>query len=219
MAPAVLPAAWFLLLYSLSWLGYWLYRLLGEEDAAAEFPDVDDAWREARAKLDAQGIGLADAPLYLILGRPAAGEDALFQAAEQQVAVRAPASADAPASRLRSPGSDFRHLAGASAWGRLASLLAGEEEASLSMSGTAAAAAADKTIQFGSDAMGIPQENIDELRELLAKQQQRDLTPAERGRLQELAELTRGPAQPKRRPSLMPMHKYVAPNGCDSYAS
>src|SRR6516162_3027808 len=45
----------FLLLYALSWLGYWLYRLLGEEDAAAEFPDVDDAWREACAKLEAQG--------------------------------------------------------------------------------------------------------------------------------------------------------------------
>ena len=31
----------FLLLYGLSWIGYWLWRLLGEETAAAEFPDVD----------------------------------------------------------------------------------------------------------------------------------------------------------------------------------
>ena len=100
----------FLLLYALSWLGYWLYRLLGEEDAAAEFPDVDDAWREACAKLEAQGIGLADAPLYLILGRPAAGDDALFQAAEQQVAVRAPAASRRPAPRLRAPGRHLRHL-------------------------------------------------------------------------------------------------------------
>jgi hypothetical protein len=191
----------FLLLYALSWLGYWLYRLLGEEDAAAEFPDVDEAWREACAKLEAQGIGLADAPLYLILGRPAAGEDALFQAAEQQVAVRAPASADAPLRVYAHRDAIFVTCAGASAWGRFAALLAGEEEAGFAMPGNAPAAA-DKTIQFGSEAMGIPQESIDELRELLAKQQQRDLTPAERGRLQELAELTKGPAQPKRRASL-----------------
>jgi hypothetical protein len=199
--PFYLPLM-FLLLYALSWLGYWLYRLLGEEVAVAEFPDVADAWREACSKLEAQGIGLADAPLYLILGRPAAGEDALFQAAEQQVAVRAPAAADVPLRVYAHREAIFVTCAGASAWGRLAALLAGEEEAAMAMPGNTAAAAADKTIQFGSEAMGISPEAIDELRELLAKQQQRDLTPAERGRLQELAELTKGPAQPKRRPSL-----------------
>src|SRR5207302_2049197 len=31
----------FLLVWALSWLGYWLWRLLGEEEAAADFPDVD----------------------------------------------------------------------------------------------------------------------------------------------------------------------------------
>ncbi|HEY1380304.1 MAG TPA: type VI secretion protein IcmF/TssM N-terminal domain-containing protein [Gemmataceae bacterium] len=193
----------FLLLYALSWLGYWVWRLLGEEEAAAEFPDVDAAWREAVAKLDAQGIGLADAPLYLVLGRPAAGEDALFQAAEQQVAVRAPAAADVPLRVYAHRDAIFVTCGGASAWGRFAALLAGEEEAGGSVLKTAAPAA-DKTIQFGSEAMGIPQEMIDELRELLAKQQQRDLTPEERSRLQELAELTKGPAQPKRRAALSP---------------
>src|SRR3954447_12351118 len=74
--PFFLPVL-FLLLYALSWLGYWLWRLLGEEEAAADFPDVDAAWREAVRKLDASGIALADAPLFLILGRPAAGNDTL----------------------------------------------------------------------------------------------------------------------------------------------
>src|SRR5437868_13462932 len=86
LRPYYLPIV-FLLLYVLSWLGYWLYRLLGEGEVGTEFPDVDDAWREATAKLEEQGIGLADAPIYLILGRPAAGDDALFQAAEQQMSV------------------------------------------------------------------------------------------------------------------------------------
>ena len=62
------------------------------------------------AKLEAKGIGLADAPMYLILGRPAAGEDALFQAAEQQVAVRAPAAGRCAAAGVRQPGRDLRHL-------------------------------------------------------------------------------------------------------------
>jgi hypothetical protein len=191
----------FLLLYALSWLGYWLYRLLGEEDAIPEFPDVDDAWREAAAKLESQGIGLADAPLYLILGRPAAGEDALFQAAEQPVAVRAPTAGDAPLRVYAHRDAIFVTCGSASAWGRFAAMLAGEEDSGGSVL-RAAAPSGDKTIQFGSESMGIPQENIDELRELLAKQQQRDLTPAERGRLQELAELTKGPATPKKRASL-----------------
>ena len=191
----------FLLLYALSWLGYWLYQLLGEEAGAAEFPDIDDAWREARAKMEEKGIGLADAPLYVILGRPAAGDDALFQSADQQIAVRAPAAADVPLRVYAHRDAIFVTCAGASGWGRFAALLAGEEEATATMP-TAAAAAADKTIVFGSEAMGISQEHIDELRELLSKQQQRDLTPAERTRLQELAELTRGPAQPKRRAAL-----------------
>jgi hypothetical protein len=202
LRPYYLPLM-FLLLYLLSWLGYWVWRLLGEEEAAAAFPDVDDAWREAVATLDSKGIGLADAPLYLILGRPAAGEDALFQASEQQFAVRAPAAADAPLRVYAHRDAIFVTCAGASAWGRFAALLAGEVDTS-GPAPTAAAAAADKTIQFGSEAMGMGQEMIDELRELLAKQQQRDLTPAERSRLQELAELTKGPAQPKRRASLSP---------------
>src|SRR4051812_390828 len=62
-----LPAL-FLLVVALAWLGYWLWRLFGEEEAAADFPDVDAAWSEAVRKLDAAGIGLADAPLFLILG-------------------------------------------------------------------------------------------------------------------------------------------------------
>src|SRR5439155_1397750 len=54
----------FLLVYALSWLGYWLWRLFGEEEAAADFPDVDAAWAEAVRKLDAAGVALADAPLF-----------------------------------------------------------------------------------------------------------------------------------------------------------
>src|SRR5581483_10918416 len=80
----------FLLVYALSWLAYWLWQLFGEEEAAADFPDVADAWRDAVRALDAAGVGLADAPLFLILGRPEAGTDALLQAAQANTTVRAP---------------------------------------------------------------------------------------------------------------------------------
>src|SRR5438128_2414915 len=58
----------FLLVYALCWLFYWLLRLLGEEEAEAEFPDVAAAWRDAVHQLDRAGVALADAPLFLILG-------------------------------------------------------------------------------------------------------------------------------------------------------
>jgi hypothetical protein len=186
----------FLLVYILSWLGYWLYRLLGEENAAAEFPDVDDAWRKAVAELEANGIAPADAPLYLVLGRPVDGEDAFFKAAEQQMIVRAPAAADVPLRVYANREAIYVVCAGASAWGRFSAVLAGEDKASGSVLSSAVNVPTDKTMRFDELEMS------DELRDLLSKQQQRDLTPAERARLQELAEMSKGPAQSKKKASL-----------------
>jgi hypothetical protein len=190
----------FLLVYALGWLGYGLFRLVGEQNAKAEFTDIDDAWREAVDTMEAQGIGVSDVPLYVVLGRPAAAEDALVQAAELQVVVRAPTAADVPLRVYALRDAIFVTCAGASTWGRFAGLLAGEEEAKAAP--LSAVPSGEKTIQFGSEAMGITPESIDELRELLAKQLQRDLTAAERTRLQELAELTKGAGRTKRRASL-----------------
>jgi hypothetical protein len=194
--PFFLPVL-FLLLYAMSWLGYWLWRLLGEEEEAADFPDVDAAWREAVRKLDANGIALADAPLFLIVGRPASGTDALFQAAQVSTTVRAPATPDAPLRVYAHRDAIFVTCEGASAWGRFAAVLAGEVEPD---NPTAATAPADagKTIQFG-EQMGMAPELVDEMRSLLAQREQRELTPAENARLRELAELTKGPPTAQRR--------------------
>lgn len=188
----------FLLLYVLCWAGYFIWKILGEGEASGEFPDIEAAWSEATAKLYDQGIDLADAPLYLILGRPSAGEDAFFQAGGQQIAVRSPTAANSPIRIHAHRDAIYVTCGGASAWGQFASMLGGEADSSPSIPG-AAPFAADKTIQFGAEALGVSPEFIDELRELLAKQQQRDLTPEEKARLQELAELTKGPAGGKRR--------------------
>lgn len=71
----------FLLLYALAWLGWWLWKLLTEEEVS-RFPDIDEAWEEAVAALEQEGIDLKELPLFLVLGQPAAGEQALFKAAQ-----------------------------------------------------------------------------------------------------------------------------------------
>jgi hypothetical protein len=195
-----LPLA-FLVVWGVSWLGYWLYRSPGDGASTKSFPDIDAAWAEVIAALSAESIGIADAPIYLILGRAAAGEEALIQAAEQPVVVRAPAGPDAPLRVYANRDAIFVTCAGASAWGRYCALLAGEEGSDASVV-KVSVPAGDKTIQFGTESTGMQPEQLDELRELLAKQQQRDLTAAERSRLQELAELTKGTAKAKQKVSL-----------------
>ncbi len=185
----------FILLYLLSWLGYYLWRLLNEEEAAADFPDIDQAWREAVAKLDAAGIAPADAPLFLVLGRPAAGEDALMQSAAITSTVRAPR--EGPLRVYANRDAIYVTCGGASAWGRFAARLAGEapEESSIARKADAGA-----TVVFGAS-LGIAVELADEMRALLAARETRDLTPTEAARLRDLAEMTKG-ATPKRTAAL-----------------
>jgi hypothetical protein len=192
-----LPAAG-LLVYALLLLVYWFWRLMGEDEGEAEFPDIVAAWDEAVRKLEAAGIGLADAPLFLVLGRPEAGEDALFQAGQVGTNVRAPAGESAPLRVYAHRDAIFVTCAGASAWGRFAAMLAGD----VGDAGAAPAAPAiDRTIQFGAQ-MGIPQEQVDEMRNLLTVREQRPLTPEEEARLRELADMAKGPAAAKRRVAL-----------------
>src|SRR5437870_326346 len=42
----VWPAAIFLLIYALAWLGWLLWKLLAAEEESSEFPDIDAAWDE-----------------------------------------------------------------------------------------------------------------------------------------------------------------------------
>jgi hypothetical protein len=78
----------FLVGYGLFWLFWWLWRLLGPDRQAGEFDDVEQAWSKAVAELNRAGIGLADVPVFLVLGRPAGGLDALFAAMRQPFQVR-----------------------------------------------------------------------------------------------------------------------------------
>lgn len=78
----------FLLVYTLCWLSWWLFQLLAPEQEMTDFPDIDEAWAEAVAALNEAGVGLADAPLYLVIGQSEAKEEALFQAAQLKLLVK-----------------------------------------------------------------------------------------------------------------------------------
>lgn len=84
------PTAWlaeiwlpllFLILYVNLWLGWALWKLSRPEQQPSPFPDIDAAWDDACDALARAGLDLRRVPLYLVLGRPRSGEEALFDTA------------------------------------------------------------------------------------------------------------------------------------------
>jgi hypothetical protein len=112
------------IVYALSWLGWWLWQLLWGEDEASPFPDIDDAWREAVAAPTPRR-STCDAPLFLVLGRPAGGEPALFQAHRCNSSSASAAADRRSARRLGRHRWHLRHLCRRLATGRFARLLVG----------------------------------------------------------------------------------------------
>jgi hypothetical protein len=117
----------FLLLYTLCWLSYWLWRLLVSEDEGLRFPDIEEAWEEAKASLRQAGLNVSDVPLFLFLGQPEDDEKALFQAAQINLLVKqAPTRDDAPLHVYANRDAIYLTCAGASLLGRHARYLAGK---------------------------------------------------------------------------------------------
>ncbi len=116
----------FVLLCAVGVAGWRVWRLLGPEREPEDFPDILEAWQEARGALRQAGIGLTDVPLFLVLGRPAAGADMLFTASRFAFPVRqVPRRAGAPVQVYANPEGIYVICPGASLLGRLAELLAG----------------------------------------------------------------------------------------------
>jgi hypothetical protein len=121
-----LPIA-FLLLLALLWLSYWFYTLLVTEEEGPSFPEIDQAWHEAKDALREAGLGLADLPLFIILGQPEDDERALFAAAQLELEVGpAPARAEAPLHLYATREAIYLTCAGASLTGMFAQSLAGK---------------------------------------------------------------------------------------------
>jgi hypothetical protein len=86
-----LHAVWlpllFLLLYAGGWFAWWFFRLIAD-GPRGNFPDLDTAWGEVRAKLSAAGIELKTTPVFLVLGRPKTDAADFFAATGVPFAVR-----------------------------------------------------------------------------------------------------------------------------------
>ncbi len=117
----------FLTGYVLFWLGWWALSLLTPEPDSADFPDIDEAWAEALKALEESSIDPAEAPLFLVIGRPARSTEDLFAAAQWPLQVRhVPRRADAPLHIYATREAIFVTCAGASLMGRAAELLSEE---------------------------------------------------------------------------------------------
>jgi hypothetical protein len=209
----------FLLVYALGWLGWWLWRLLTAEEEASYYPDIDAAWDAAVHSLATHRLGVADLPLFLVLGRPEGpegldrfekarvGEEALFnQAAQLNLIVKqAPAGAQAPLHVYAGRDALYVTCAGASLLGRQAALLAGDVEApaSVDMAGqpNLGESPADATLRPGSAPVQV-QKIVDMVRDIA--KEGREPTEEERREIRRLERLDRP------RPSLMKDNAAVA---------
>ena len=124
----------------IAWNIWWLWKLATDQYENIEFPDIANAWKSALAKLREQaaetaktpkyrdqGIDLANTPIYLVLGRPAAGEEGLFSASQVGWRIRGiPAGADEPIHVWACKDAIVITCAGASQLGALAKAISKE---------------------------------------------------------------------------------------------
>jgi hypothetical protein len=187
-----------LLFVILCWLGWWVWQLLRPEEELSNFPDIDEAWEQATRALYQGGIDLSEKPLFLVIGRPAAVEEAMYQAAELRLGVRqAPSAAGAPlhvyAFRDGRHDSVFVTCAGASLLGKYAGILSGDQEAIELPQPADGASQASIDLSKTARPEGDVKQVLEILRE--AKRQGRELTEEERKQILKM--------ERKGRPSLL----------------
>lgn len=120
----------YLTLYLLAWTVWWLRLVLHSTAANLDHVDIDLAWDEAMQALATAHIDLAQVPIFLVLGRAAEDEAALFAGAELELTVeQTPRAADAPLHVYAGERGVFVTCVGASLLGQQA--LAMAEEAGL----------------------------------------------------------------------------------------
>src|SRR5205807_1568758 len=118
----------FLLVYLLTWLGWWLWVLLAAEEELSAHPDIDAAWEATVLKLKDGGIDVTEVPLFLVLGQPEGSLDALFKGSQIDfVAGQESKHFGAPLQVYANADAVFVACPGASLLSRQAMLLADED--------------------------------------------------------------------------------------------
>ena len=92
----------FLLVYIGAWLGWWFFTLLTDPHDS-RYPDITSAWSAGMRALAAAGIDPAEAPLYLVIGKPRSGTVDFFASTKLSFAVRAEPRARRAGPGLRDP--------------------------------------------------------------------------------------------------------------------
>ncbi|HET6572204.1 MAG TPA: type VI secretion protein IcmF/TssM N-terminal domain-containing protein, partial [Fimbriiglobus sp.] len=201
LQPYFLPLL-FLLVVLFSWLAYGLWVFFAAGTEAAEFPDIQAAWAEAVHRLDASGMRVGDAPLFLVLGRPAAGLDALFLAAGVKEIVRTPSQGEPPVRVYAWEEAVFVVCPGASAWGRFCTEVS--NPSAEPNWGGGAPANPGATLDPGGAFAGVDPMLRAEMEDLLRESSRRDLTAPEVARLREWVEVVQTAQGPARRKVVIP---------------
>jgi hypothetical protein len=197
----------FMLFYVLCWLGWWLWTLLVTEDEYVQFPDITEAWEEARRALDRAGIDLREVPLFLVVGRTEGPPETLFQAARLPLVVKqAPARPEAPLHVYASREAVYVTCEKVSLLGSHAALLAGEGSevpGSLSDEDPGTLAMIEMTMRPGNAPSAVPA--IQAILER-ARKENRQLTPEEKRRIRTMARKDRSLKPPVRNPEEVDRH-------------
>ncbi len=86
----------FYLVLMLLWAAAWLFKLLAPNQPEAIYPDIDQAWIDILSSLEKSGIGIADTPVFLVLGDHPNGLEPFFRALPNGLMVAGGSSPDSP---------------------------------------------------------------------------------------------------------------------------
>ncbi len=183
LKPIYLPVV-FALVYLLSWLGYLIWVTVSGGDRV-EHPDIQAAWTEAMIDLQAAGYDIREQRVYLVLGHPNEGDEALFMAHGGKIDLRVPDDPDAPLRIYVGSEGIFVCCSVASTWGMYASALANPDAVPPEFD---LKSMSNVTLTPGQALRGVDDSVQDEFYRLLQIQNERSLTEAEKTRLLELGE-------------------------------
>lgn len=173
-----MPILW-LLFYLVLILCYVLYHLMTRDESVGYYQDIDDAWRAGVEALRKNNLELGRLPLFLILGRAEAGDNAIFTAAGLPLELRQTPAGDAPVHVYATAKAIFVTCPGASVLGGLSAWLHGE---GIAISGGLEEDGDNKTLKPGQSGGG---RGAAEVADLLARAggNPANLNPIDRRRL------------------------------------
>ena len=87
----------FIQIYAISWLGWWLLRMMTSRSESAEHPEISKAWTKVETTLKNASIDITETPLFLLIGKPEGGTANFLNAGQVVRSIpQTPAEDNAP---------------------------------------------------------------------------------------------------------------------------